>query len=423
MKLTWNSNAPWGATGYSDQTNLILPRLKEAGHEPAIIAFWGLEGGVLNWRGMPVLPKGMLPYGQDIAAAHTKQFGAKYLFTFIDAWIFNNSPFFDSLQKEHIRWIPYFPIDSEPMPAAVRAAVERAYRRVVYSQHAAKMMEAEGLEYTYIPHAVDTNVLKPQDRATSLEKMRNAGVNLPDDAFIVGMVAANKGAPSRKAFTQQIEAFAHFKARHSDAVLYLHTSAGMNGEYGGVNLPEFCQYLGLEVKKDVFFPDAYGYFMGYPKSYLANVYSAMDVHLLASTGEGFGIPVVEAQACGVPVIVGDWTSTGELCFSGWKIPKSESEPVWTPLAAFQFTPRVGAIVEALEEAYKHRDNPQYKTKARAGAMEYDIDKVVSQYWLPYLSKLEEEDREAEAEVEAIRQMAGKRIKSDGGQLPQGTYTV
>lgn len=413
MKLVWSSNAPYASTGYGDQTNLLLPRLKEAGHEPAILAFYGLEGGVLNWKGMPVLPKGMMPYGQDIAAAHAKQFGAKYLFTFIDAWIFNNSPFFESLQKEHIRWIPYFPIDSEPLPTDVRVAVERAYRRVVYSQFGAQMMDMAGLEYTYIPHAVDTNVLKPQDKAASLQRIRNAGVQLPDDAYIVGMVAANKGQPSRKAFTQQIEAFANFKRRHSDAVLYIHTSAGINGEYGGVNLPEVCNFFGLRVKQDVFFPDAYGYFMGYPKSYLANVYSVMDVHMLASTGEGFGIPIVEAQACGVPVIVGDWTSMGELCFSGWKIPKSESEPVWTPLAAFQFTPRIGAIVDALEEAYKHRGNPQYATKARAGAMEYDIDKVVSNYWLPFLSKLEQDDIEADKEREMIRQMQTKRVKVDG----------
>lgn len=413
MKFSWLSNSPWAATGYGDQTNLFLPRLKAAGHDPALIAFYGLEGGVLSWKGMPVLPKGFLPYGQDIAPSHTKQFGAKYLFSFIDAWVFNNSSFFESLQKERIRWIPYFPIDSEPLPSAVRVAVERAYRRIVYSQFAAKMMDIAGLEYTYIPHAVDTNALKPQDKAESLHKMRNAGVNLPDDAYIVGMVAANKGAPSRKAFTQQIEAFAHFKRNHSDAVLYLHTSAGLNGEWGGVNLPEFCEYLGLKVKQDVFFPDAYAYFMGYPKSYLANVYSAMDVHLLASTGEGFGIPIVEAQSCGVPVIVGDWTSMSELCFSGWKIPKAESEPVWTPLAAFQFTPRIGAVVDALEEAYKHRGNPQYATKARAGAMEYDADKVVANYWLPFLSKLEEEDSEAEKEAEMIRQMAGKRVSVNG----------
>lgn len=413
MQLTWLSNAPYASTGYADQTAQILPRLKDAGHEPAIICFYGLQGGALNWKGMPLLPVGMMPYGQDIAAAHTKNFGAKYLFTLVDAWVFNNTPFFESLQKEQLRWIPYFPIDSEPLPIAVRYAVERAYRRVVFSKFGAAMMEQAGLDYHYIPHCIETNILKPQDKQASLEMIRKQGVNLPDDAFIVGMVAANKGNPPRKAFTQNIEAFARFKQRHDDAVLYIHTSAGVNGEYGGVNLPEFCEYIGLKVKKDVFFPDAYGYYMGYPKSYLANLYSVMDVHLLVSTGEGFGIPIVEAQSCGTPVIVGDWTATGELCFSGWKVSKERSEKIWTPVAAYQFNPHVGAIVDALEESYKHKGNPQYRAKARAGALEYDADTVVNRYWLPFLKQLEDDDAEAEKEIANARQMAGKRITVNG----------
>jgi glycosyltransferase involved in cell wall biosynthesis len=409
LKFTWLSNAPWASTGYGDQTALFLKHIREAGHNPAIIAFYGLHGGILQWQGMPVFPKGHQDYGQDIAAAHTKQYGAKYLFSLVDAWVFNNSPFFDSVRELKIRWIPYFPVDSEPLPQFVKVAVERAYRRIVFSKHGAKMMEQAGLDYHYIPHAVDTKILQPQDRAESFDKLKRAGTPLPEDAFIVGMVAANKGAPSRKAFTQNIQAFIEFKRKHRDAVLYLHTSRSENGEYNGVNLPEFCTLMGLEVGRDVFFPDQYSYYLGYPKSYLANLYSLMDVHLLASTGEGFGIPIVEAQACGAPVIVGDWTAMGELCFSGWKIPKEESEPVWTPLAAFQFTPRVGAIVDALEQAYSKRGNPQYRTKARLGALDYDADTVVNRYWLPFLKQLEEDDEAAEKELAAVRDMTGKRV--------------
>ena len=40
---------------------------------------------------------------------------------------------------------------------------------------------------------------------------------------MVGIVAVNKGAPSRKSLAEMIEAFAIFRARHDDALLYLHT--------------------------------------------------------------------------------------------------------------------------------------------------------------------------------------------------------
>lgn len=38
-------------------------------------------------------------------------------------------------------------------------------------------------------------------------------------------------------------------------------------------------------------------------------------------GEGFGIPIIEAQAAGCPVIVTDCTAMTELCLSGWLIEK------------------------------------------------------------------------------------------------------
>jgi hypothetical protein len=49
-------------------------------------------------------------------------------------------------------------------------------------------------------------------------------VGLPDDAFLVGMVAANKGRPSRKGFSQAFQAFKKLSDKHENAYLYLHTT-------------------------------------------------------------------------------------------------------------------------------------------------------------------------------------------------------
>jgi glycosyltransferase involved in cell wall biosynthesis len=121
---------------------------------------------------------------------------------------------------------------------------------------------------------------------------------------------------------------------------------------------------------------------------MAKLYSAMDVHLLVSCGEGFGIPILEAQSCGTPVIVGDWTSMPELCFSGWKVDKKDSTPIWGALQSYTFLPKVGAIVDKLELAYQMHGNVSYRKAVRKGAMAYDADKVVEKYWLPTLKKIE-----------------------------------
>jgi glycosyltransferase involved in cell wall biosynthesis len=107
-------------------------------------------------------------------------------------------------------------------------------------------------------------------------------------------------------------------------------------------------------------------------------------------GEGFGIPTVEAQSCGCPVIGGDWTATGELVFSGWKIPKSETVPMWTALGTNQYHVKPGAVADALELAYDMRGNQNYRQRARAGALAYDADKIAEKYWRPYLDKLAQE---------------------------------
>jgi len=42
------------------------------------------------------------------------------------------------------------------------------------------------------------------------------------------------------------------------------------------------------------------------------VYNHMDVFILPTAGEGFGIPTIEAMACGVPVAVTNYTSAYEI---------------------------------------------------------------------------------------------------------------
>jgi glycosyltransferase involved in cell wall biosynthesis len=377
LRILWHSNAPWTHTGYANQTSLFVPRIKALGHEVAITAFWGLQGGMIHWNGIPIYPNGAHPYGVDVAAAHAAHFQADILLTLIDAWVIDPNALTGG-----VKYVPWFPVDMEPLPPPVLNSVKRAYKRIVFSRFGERMVNDAGLDCYYVPHGIDTNLFQPRDRKESRQL-----TGLPADRFIVSMVAANKGTPSRKAYPEQLQAFAEFHKRHPDAFLYLHTSRGERGENGGVNLPEIIRYLGIT--DSVAFCDQYANLLGFPDEYMANVYAASDVLLSVSMGEGFGIPIVEAQAAGCPVIVGDWTSMSELCFGGYRVPKSEADPWWTPLAAYQYMPRVGAIVDGLEWAWKHAGHDSNRRKARKGALEYDADRVARDYWRPVLADIAE----------------------------------
>lgn len=379
MKIHWLSNAPWSTTGYGNQTRTFVSRLHNMlGHDLSVTAFWGLEGSPLNMGDIKVYPKGFHPYGQDIVAANAKYEKADILISLIDAWVCDA----DMMQLHKMRWCPWFPVDSEPLPPPVTRQVTKAYRRLVFSHFAEKMLDQAGLDHIYIPHGVDTKQFAPLDKVESRKS-----IGLPEDAYIIGMVAANKGNPSRKAFCEQITAFQTLKQVHNDAVLYLHTHDGSNGHNASINLIEFVSNMGLKFGVDVFICGQHQYHLGYSDDYMAKAYSAMDVLTNVSTGEGFGIPIVEAQACGTPVIVGGWTSMQELCFSGRMVDRKDAAPWYTSLGAYQFLPRFEAIAEQYFEEYEH---PSSKEKAREGALPYDADLVTETYWKEALDKIAED---------------------------------
>ena len=90
--------------------------------------------------------------------------------------------------------------------------------------------------------------------------------------------------------------------------------------------------------------------------------------LNASMGEGFGLTVLEAQACGVPAIVTDFTAMSEVCGAGWKV---GYERHWTDQASWQARPRVEEIVESLEECYA-LDAAVARASSRPSAREHAL---------------------------------------------------
>lgn len=377
MRILWVSNAPWTKTGYGCQTNMFANPLQQAGHDVAVLCYFGLEGGAFNYNGVLCFPKAQHPYGMDIMNAHAHNFSADAIFTLMDTWVItpaNMKPF---------RWIAWYPVDHEPMPPKIRESISNANFRIAMSKFGVTESNKAGLDCYYVPHGVNTELYKPIDKKEARKQL-----NLPEDAFIVGTVAMNKGLPSRKSIPSMLKAFAEFRKKHTDAIYYMHTQEGRgNDGLGGVNIPELCGLLGLRYGKDVMLTSPYNMLLGYSDEIMATLYSAFDVHLLASMGEGFGIPIIEAQACGCPVIVGGWTSMPELVHSGRIIDKSDAEPMWTGIASNQFLPKVRAIELALHAEYK---DPSPRERARKGMVEnYDSKLVFEKMMLPTINHIQQ----------------------------------
>lgn len=369
LRILWHSNSPWTPTGYGNQTALVTQGLHKAGYPIAVSSYYGLEGGILDMGGILCYPRIASTWGEDAMVNHAKDFKADIVISLCDIWILQTSAF-----KGNIKWIAWAPIDHDEVPPPVLVRAREAYKVIAYSKHGQRAFKRKGIDALYIPHCIDTKVFYPRDKKESRKIF-----NIPEDAYCVGMVAQNKSLPSRKAFQQSLEAFANFSKNKPQARIYLHTMMGT--EQTGMNILEYCHHLKIADK--IIYTAPYTYLFKLGSEELAKLYSSFDVFLNPAMGEGFGIPIVESQACGIPVIIGNWTSMPELCGSGLTV--ESSEKWWTPLAAYQYHPKVESIEKALETIF-NGDQEEYKKKAVEFTKQYDVDIVIKD-WIKFLESL------------------------------------
>lgn len=375
MKILLHSNAPFTSTGYGQQTAQLVTRLKQAGHDVAVSAFYGVDGATVEWRGVRCYPSDHTKFGRARLPDYAAHFGDGedvLVLTLFDVWVAGAG--WPTLNVAS--WVP---VDHDPLPPRVyQFFAHSGARPIAMSRFGQRELRRCELDALYVPHGIDTEVFRPwEDR----DEVRD-GLGVPRDAFVVGMVACNKGiSPSRKSFPQMFQAFSEFARRHDDAYLYLHSE--VLGLEAGINLIALAD--ACSIPEDRWrATDPLMYHLGIEQQQMAGMYSAFDVLANPSHGEGFGIPIVEAQACGVPVIVTDWTSMPELCGAGWVV----RGDTWYDAGhgSFFMCPSVAEIIDALEEAYEHAAG--MGDQAREHALAYDADLVFATYWQPILEELE-----------------------------------
>lgn len=399
IRLLYHANAPWAKTGYGIQSNSLLPRLAKHPNidEIALLAYYGIAGGVSEQEigfEVPVehikvkcFPARSDPWGNDVIQDHVTLFDADAVITLFDLW-----PLAPDFGWRGARWMPWFPVDHEPIPAQVLERTRVTYENLVYSKSAAEELGKNGVHYTYIPHGVETSLYKPLSAAAKAKAKQNLGY--PPDCFLVGTVGANKGYPPRKGWNEMYTAMAEFlKVAPNPENVYFYQHSLCTGEHGGPDLTQMASAFGLGDK--LRFANPYVLqSMGNTTAEMNDMYNAMDAFILLSRGEGFGIPILEAQSCGVPVVVTDWTAMRELGEVGYKVELSHRE--WTPQNSFWGIANPFKAAEALLDIYHkwlaEKSNLGHKytdlsVAAREFAMPYDWQTIVDEQWFPLFDRI------------------------------------
>ena len=209
-----------------------------------------------------------------------------------------------------IGWIPWDNHDPDQMPRA-QEAFKNMTTRVAISKFGYDFLNHYGIEIEdYIYNIVDTNKYypaKPDAEEMKIFKQKNAYWYKEDTKVLLFV-----GRPNwRKRILHMFAILKELINRGwKNLRLLFHSS--LDDPAKTANLRELIDALGL---RDYIITTPTAQFTwdrGISKDDLRVFYNAADIYIAPHGGEGFGMPIAEAMACGTPFIASDTTTTKEF---------------------------------------------------------------------------------------------------------------
>jgi glycosyltransferase involved in cell wall biosynthesis len=192
------------------------------------------------------------------------------------------------------------------------AALARFHRVLGYGRWGAEVIRSvRGEPVTYLPHGLDLATwAAPVTEAEQAWVTTQLGPHCTATKTLVGCVATNQARKDLSLFT---EALAILRERGEPVYGWLHTDR----EVGAWSIAQLVEDAGLQHRVTVTLG-------AMSDRQLACLYQRCAVTIAPGLGEGFGYPIVESLASGVPVVHGDFAGGAELVpKTEWRVPVRE----------------------------------------------------------------------------------------------------
>ncbi len=217
-------------------------------------------------------------------------------------------------------WI-YGAIDAEgpngKLSFLIGQVLSKCDRVLAYSEWSARLIERtlnDGKTIEALPHGIDPQVWRPRGRDKARRKFGQlvfeTDFSIKPDQFLIGIVATNQ---PRKDYGTAIQAAAMLLKTH-DVLLWIHIDT-LERE-NAWSLSALLVDYGLQNRAIV----THGRLTDEQMTW---AYSACDVTFGIGLGEGFGYPVFESLACGIPCIHGNYAGAAEHLPSTYKMEPRE----------------------------------------------------------------------------------------------------
>jgi glycosyltransferase involved in cell wall biosynthesis len=425
MKILWMSDSPTMPTGYGNATRYVCGILADCGHQVSILGWQTINQ--VRWRNCTLYPflfrtiitSGTAPQAEETSPALfdasssdpipsqqeskngllppptqylcNENFDVDALLEYLHrlrpdvfvmlsdvSWVAScdYQRLADFMRSAGIVWALCYSIGMEPgngrLPQEWIDVLRMVDLPITMSRFDTEVSQASGVRSAYIPLGVNTKVFCPPE---SKEQAKHTlGY---DGRFVVLSDARNQ---PRKQLPRTLEIFRRFAKDRDDVLLHLHCDP----DDPAARMPEYCYDLraaitALDLTSKVRFTPGMSIGTGLLMAKLAKIYQAADVHLLASYGEGFGLPTLQAASTGVVPMASDYSASRELVGDHGEAIRVE-----------HFSPDAGGFrcafidlddaVSRLERLYQDRQRLAAKAElARRFAQAYDWPRILPQW--------------------------------------------
>lgn len=308
-KILWLSDSPTTVTGYANDSINIMNGMVERG--------WSVDFLGHNYLGQMLKApitfedgyqlkfnlhgSGREQYCKDKIIPYIHKYNPDIFGIHLDTFML--FPWLLEMPLNRTRSVFYFPSDGAGgLPLGCEQILKKMNYSVAMSKFAQKQAkEVHGVDTGYIPAGIKPGIFFPLEEETKKQLKAKYGLG---DKFVVGSVFRNQG---RKMADLMVKAFAVFAKDKDDVILFMHSDP--NDVAAVSNLQALAHRLGILNKIRW---SGMNFYNGFTTTQMNEVYNIMDVFTLSTSGEGFGIPTVEAMACGIPVVIPDNTTAPEL---------------------------------------------------------------------------------------------------------------
>lgn len=256
--------------------------------------------------------------------------------------------------------IAYMPIDGHNQPPAwgripsviapvppIKGGTGPRLYPVAMSQYGQDFLQGSeliyhGIEERFRPVSPEHPVVMSNGLTVTSKAEAKRAIGIPEDAVLYLRVDRNS---HRKNFSDTWRALVPLMKRHENVYAWFHCK----GEGDQLELPQLFS-RDDETAGRFRFPGLFDTKHGWTDDDLVGLYNAADVFVSTSWGEGFGLTLAEAAACGVPIVAQKVSSIPEVVGPGGILLKPE-RPIAVDSGQDQWLPDVKAFTIALERLW------------------------------------------------------------------------